>query len=200
VADADAAPMLANRLTIGSEDYPLSRRLYLYTLANPQNPLVKRFIDFALGDEGQEIVAKLGFTNQTIEVERPELPPGSPEEYRQLVKDADRLTVDFRFKEGGLDLDSKAGRDLDRAVALLADERFHSRKLLLLGFASASDKPTANKKVSEEHAKVVADELARRGIQAYLATGLGANLTIPANDAEPGREKGPRVEAWLTRE
>ena len=40
--------------------YPISRPLYIYTNGEPQG-LVKKFLDFALSKEGQEIVLKLDF-------------------------------------------------------------------------------------------------------------------------------------------
>jgi len=43
-----------------SGKYPISRPLYFYTNGEPQGP-VKKFVDFALSKEGQDIVAKLDF-------------------------------------------------------------------------------------------------------------------------------------------
>ena len=40
--------------------YPIARPLYLYTRGDPVGP-VKEFIDWALGDEGQRIVADIGY-------------------------------------------------------------------------------------------------------------------------------------------
>ena len=41
VSEKGATPLQPTRLTVATEDYPLSRRLYLYTPANPQNKLPK---------------------------------------------------------------------------------------------------------------------------------------------------------------
>ena len=43
-----------------SGDYPISRKLYLYTNGEPDGD-VKLFVDFALSPEGQKIVEKQGF-------------------------------------------------------------------------------------------------------------------------------------------
>lgn len=51
------APTIENVL---SGKYPISRPLFLYTNASPQS-LVKKFIDFCLSKEGQEIVLKTDF-------------------------------------------------------------------------------------------------------------------------------------------
>jgi phosphate transport system substrate-binding protein len=51
------APTVDN---VVSGKYPISRPLFLYTNGEPQG-LVKKFVDFALSKEGQEIVAKTDF-------------------------------------------------------------------------------------------------------------------------------------------
>jgi phosphate transport system substrate-binding protein len=48
--------------TIKSGAYPLSRALYMITLANAQ-PDIKKFIDFVLSAEGQGIVERQGFVS-----------------------------------------------------------------------------------------------------------------------------------------
>ncbi|MBV8901953.1 MAG: extracellular solute-binding protein, partial [Verrucomicrobia bacterium] len=47
VAEAGADPLVPTPFTIATQEYLLSRRLYLYTPANPQNPWTRRFIEFA---------------------------------------------------------------------------------------------------------------------------------------------------------
>ena len=42
VSETGTRALLPNRLTIATEDYPLSRRLFLYTPAIPQNPMTRR--------------------------------------------------------------------------------------------------------------------------------------------------------------
>ena len=43
VSEPGAPPLLPNRLTVATEDYLLSRRLFMYTPANPHNPWVLKF-------------------------------------------------------------------------------------------------------------------------------------------------------------
>jgi phosphate transport system substrate-binding protein len=94
VSEAGSVPLLPTRFTVATEDYPLARRLYLYAPANPQNPLVRKFVEFALGKEGQQIVNKSGFVGQRPMVARSVLSPDAPAQYLMEVRDADR--VDFR--------------------------------------------------------------------------------------------------------
>ncbi len=61
VSESGDKALLPTALTISTGDYLLSRRLYLYTAPNPKNPVVQRFMDFALGKRGQAVVAAAGF-------------------------------------------------------------------------------------------------------------------------------------------
>jgi phosphate transport system substrate-binding protein len=62
-----AEPIPPDPFTIATEDYPLSRRLYLYTPANASKE-VERFIEFALGEAGQKIVEQNGFVETCLYV------------------------------------------------------------------------------------------------------------------------------------
>jgi len=52
--------VLCSPENIVSEDYPISRMLYLYTDGEPSG-MVKEFIDFVLSEDGQDIVSEEGF-------------------------------------------------------------------------------------------------------------------------------------------
>jgi glucose/mannose transport system substrate-binding protein len=46
IADATGKPVLPTSLTVTTQSYPLSRRLYLYVPANPQNSWTRKFVEF----------------------------------------------------------------------------------------------------------------------------------------------------------
>jgi phosphate transport system substrate-binding protein len=52
---------------IKSEEYPLARRLYLYTPERQGSSFVGDFVEFALSDEGQQVAEKEDFVNQSIQ-------------------------------------------------------------------------------------------------------------------------------------
>ncbi len=189
--------LLPTRFTVATEDYLLSRRLYLYSPARPQNPMTHRFLTYVLSDAGQEVVSKVGFVKQTIDAQRPLIPPGAPEHYVKTVVDAERLSLDFRFRLASAEVDNKGVRDLDRLAALLGDGKFHGRSLLLLGFSDSTGVATTNVKLAKERAEVVARELQNRGAQPAVITGIGPILPIASNDTPDGRQKNRRVEVWL---
>ncbi len=58
----NAAAVVPSEETVRSGDYAIARPLYLYTNGEPQG-LVKEFIDFCLGADGQKIVRETGYVS-----------------------------------------------------------------------------------------------------------------------------------------
>ena len=59
-ASPQASPVAPTPETIQAQSYPLTRRLYLYTVTEPIGG-VKTFIDFCRSPRGQELVQKAGY-------------------------------------------------------------------------------------------------------------------------------------------
>ena len=197
IHEQGVTPLLPTRFTVATEDYLLSRRLFLYAPARPQNPWTSKFVSYVLSDAGQEVVSRIGFVKQTIDTQRPVIPPGAPENYVKTVAEAERLSLDFRFRPGSTELDAKGARDLDRLINMLTDGRFTGRALLLLGFSDNTGQSLTNVKLAKERASAVAKELLNRGVEPAVIAGIGPILPVASNDTEDGRHKNRRVEVWL---
>jgi len=191
VSDSGTRAIFPTRLTIATEDYPLSRRLYLYTAANPQDGATRDFVNFALSKAGQEIVSLNGFVGQTAEPpDQPTPPPNdAPSDYKRLTAGAERLPLDFRFGGGSIALDNKALYDLGRVVDFVGGPQYKGQKILLLGFADASGSREKNCELSKERARIVADAFSIRGITASAVTGFCSDLAVASNATAEGREK-----------
>jgi len=201
ISDKGSRALTPNRLTVATEDYLLSRRLFLYNSANSTSQTVNRFVEFALGREGQDVVEKSGFISQHVRVDRTEsaaAPPAeSPSDYKKIAENAQRLTVDYRFKAGSSSLDNKAVVDLDRLVTTLSDLHYSGADLILLGFADATGDPATNQRLSKERATSVAEQIARRGVNPATVIGFGQAMPIADNGTEEGRQRNRRVEVWV---
>jgi len=198
ISEGSAAPLLPNALTVGTEDYLLSRRLYFYTTANSQNPWTSKFIEFALSKEGQRIVDESGFIAQTVKAETVSIAHSAPLEYKRLTEGAERLSLNLRFRRGGKDLDNKARLDLDRVVNFITDLKFTGENILLFGFADDGS-GNVNLEISTQRAKLVAEQFKRRGLTPAIVTGFGDTIPIASSFTEEGKEKNRRVELWLKR-
>jgi phosphate transport system substrate-binding protein len=195
LASGEAPPTFPSAFTVNTESYPLARRLYLYTPVGTRVPLMSNLVGFALSPAGQEVVRAQGFVDLSVEAQVVEDCTRCSPKYRQFVKGARRLSLDFHFRADGGTLDSRGQRDLDRLVLFL---RGHSgKKLLLLGFSDAGADPAVSHKRSLERERRVGTELSARGVHAVEVRGFGAEMPV-APDAEPaGRERNRRVEVWL---
>jgi phosphate transport system substrate-binding protein len=196
VSEPGTTPLVPNRLTVATEDYLLSRRLFLYTAASP-NPLVRRFVEFALGSDGQDIVAQIGFVELNVKAESAAAAANSAPEYLNTIAGAERLSLNFRFQTGSSGLDNRALADLDRVAGFLSTPGHGRGGIVLCGFADSVGTSQTNQALSLNRANVVADEFRRRGIVPATVTGFGAASPVASNDTEEGRQKNRRVEVWL---
>jgi phosphate transport system substrate-binding protein len=196
VSEAGTAPLMPNRLTVATEDYPLSRRLFFYTAASP-NPLARRFVEFALGQDGQDIVAQIGFVELNVKAESAAAAANAAPEYRRAIAGAERLSLNFRFRPGSNALDNKALADLDRVAGFLSSPGRSRGGIVLCGFADSVGTSDTNRALSVSRASLVADEFRQRGIDPAAVSGFGAAAPVASNDTEDGRQKNRRVEVWL---
>jgi len=197
VSDKGTVALKPTPLTVATEDYPLSRRLYLYTPSNPHNAFTQRFVEFALSRQGQEVVAAKGLVAQNVTASAQTVSKTAPDEYQLLTQGAERLSLNLRFNAGDLDHDSKAQADLDRVVAMVADEGGTKNKILLFGFSDNSGGSDENVAVSLNRAKVVEKQFIQRGIKPAVVRGFGSDLPVASNDSAEGREMNRRVEIWM---
>jgi phosphate transport system substrate-binding protein len=173
----------------------LSRRLYLYTLPKPRTPWISDLVSFALSARAQQVTARSGFVDLGVASSRVGCDAHCTPEYAANVANAERISVDFRFRASSNEPDSRATRDLDRLVTFM---REHPQgKLRLLGFADSVGSTSLNQKLSLERARAIAQELAMRGIHASVLRGLGSQMPVASNETESGKQRNRRVEAWV---
>ena len=197
VAEAGVPPVMPNDLTISTESYPLSRRLYLYTSPLPTNQFVRRFASFVGSVGGQAVIEAAGVVPLTVRAERASVPDAASERFRQFVSGAARLSVDFRFQPGTVALDSRSIKDLDRLVAFLKTQHVNPNRVILAGFADNAGAPAANQITSQRRTEVVVAALNKAGVPPGKAAMFGAELPVADNSTPEGRERNRRVEIYL---
>ncbi|WP_374980554.1 phosphate ABC transporter substrate-binding/OmpA family protein [Pseudomonas solani] len=196
IADGESQAMAPSVTQIATEDYPLSRRLFFYMKPGEKNPWAQALVRFAQGPRGQAIVAQTGFVAQTVQAVKVAAQPDMPKDYQQLARDAQRLSVNFRFQEGSANLDNKALRDVERVLDYLKESGKLSNQVTLVGFGDPKADPGRAALLSKLRAMAVRRELAKAGVSFREITGLGDELPVAAN-SEEGRIKNRRVEVWV---
>jgi len=196
ISDQGTDARLPNSLTITTEAYLLSRRLYLYLPLQPRAPLATELIAFTLSPHGQAVVRDAGFVDFDVTLRDVERCDGRcPANYAALTAHARRLSLDFRFRRGSDEIDNRAARDLDRVVQFLRG--YPDARVLLLGFSDLAGSSDANLRLSRQRAATIAHELELRGVRAASIDGMGAAMPVAPNVTEADRQHNRRVEVWV---
>lgn len=194
ISDGPAQPFQPSVMTVATEDYALSRRLFLYTPGESDNQYVNEFLAFAEGIQGQRIVNAEGYISQNVEAMEVALPDELPQDYLAMVKDAKRLSINFRFKEGSAKLDNKALKDIQRLAYYMTEHP--QQELVLIGFGDRRKNKERSKLLSKLRAMAVRRELSRLGIYPDEAEGYGEYNPVAAFE-QSAATKNRRVEVWL---
>jgi phosphate transport system substrate-binding protein len=185
--------LLPSVLTIATEDYPLARRLYLYT-SETKPKLIEEFLNFALSNPGQEVVDNLGFISQRIRVVKFDT-KYLPSEYQKLVEGRQRLSINFRFTGNSADMDGKAELDVERLAHYMKTEA-SGKSLLLVGFDNRQAAKSRSMIMSKLRAMNVKRRLTSLQVSAEVAS-LGDGFLIADPNTPLGESKNQRVEVWI---
>lgn len=201
-------------------DYPLARRIFMTAPpADQPSVTIERFIDFALGDDGQDKLEDSGLIGlnldttgvsaSTYRLSRVEAAVNTVQdtvvlgELLDLVQNAVRLSATFRFSastssiDEQYSLDNRAQRDLARVVNFLRNETPDGTEVFIFGFADASGDYASNLALSRQRAQSVADKLASLGVPISVIAGFGEEAPTACNDDPASRAHNRRVEVWL---
>ncbi len=195
VNDQGTEPLLPNQLTVATEDYPLARRLYVYTSPGIIPSVIRDFIKFTQSGQGQVQVDKTGYISQKIIAIAAQENRHGPADYLRLTESAERLSVNFRFEQGKAKLDNKAREDIRRLSEYMQDDN-GTRRLLLVGFGDSKQTEQRALVLSKLRAVAIMSALRREGVTNTSIAGFGAYKPVASNTGK-SKIKNRRVEVWL---
>lgn len=203
---------LPTEFAVKSEDYPLARRLYVYTPQQTRTPMVESFMTYAKSVRGQDIVQDAGFVNLSVEV----VSPGSAyllekeksglrylqrvdvlKDYIESTQDAQQLSTVLRFEQGASRLDNKSVNDLLIVGEYLSRPENRDREIYIFGFSDTLGDYGANLNLARSRAQIIADALSIYNITATRVDGFGEEVPVACNTTPEGRERNRRVEIWI---
>ncbi|VUD47179.1 Phosphate-binding protein PstS 1 [Thalassocella blandensis] len=196
ISDGKSLKLSPQHLTIATEDYPLSRRLYMYTLPDIQNEVAKDFVKYAKSQSGQKIVENIGFISQNPLSIAGTVPEEVPQGYANLVEKGHRLSINFRFETGSAELDNKAKQDIQRLAEYMKLPENRDKRVQLIGFGDYKQRETLALAFSKLRALAVKSALHREGVSVEPVKGFGSYLPVASNDGE-NKIRNQRVEVWL---
>ncbi len=201
-----------------AEEYPLARRLYVYGSGRPLPSQAAALLDFALSDAAQPLIAEAGFVDRGIETQGIDVQGAriansltGPEEVplpliREMLgelKDAERLSLTFRFNAGSSNLEARSQSEAERFARLLAGGAFAGKEILLVGFTDSVGDFEVNRGLAERRAQSVLDTLKATVGETLLASvpilvqSYGELTPVGCNETAEGRELNRRVEVWV---
>lgn len=198
ISDGEAAALKPDQISVATEDYPLSRRLYFYSATGPTNPMTKDFINFALGRHGQKMVEQEGFISQVPSAHEVQPAATDSENFIRLTQGAQRLSVNFRFRPESWELDNKALRDVQRLAEFIQQTNLPPSRLMLIGFSEKRSDELGAQILSEYRARAVQKALGTYGIQIPAVTGYGHYRAVASHQSLQAHLRNNRVEVWLT--
>ncbi|MBL1435976.1 MAG: substrate-binding domain-containing protein [Rhodobacteraceae bacterium] len=207
----------ATDFTIQSEEYPFSRRLYLYKGSRDVPPLVEQFVEYLNTADAQELVGLTGFVSQAVR-EVPvndqglrflsaALPTDAEmtlESLQAMMTDfatASRVSITYRFEQGTVQLDSRAQADINRLVGHMLSPQLRTKTIILVGFTDSVGNGENNQRLSVTRAEQVRTALLAAGAGAIdpsriVVRGYGELSPLGCNEATDGRRINRRVEVW----
>lgn len=207
-----------NDFTIKSEDYPLARRMYLYSTSAELPSRTEKIVAVLEHEKAEAFVAAGGFTTfatreTTLAQEGNRLAHAlaNPDQARELPNlvefagetiDAKRLSFTFRFAFGSSRLDNKALADIERLIAALEASDLAEMDVLVVGFTDSTGDSKINTQLSQQRAEqvlqdVVSAAAGRLDPDRFRALGYGAAAPVACNGTEAERQLNRRVEIWV---
>ncbi len=209
----------SSSFSIKTEEYPLSRRIFMYTSSAIRPDRANELINYITSPSGQEIVGRSGFVGQNIDqkslneqgrrianaviVENDLTSLGNLQNLLTTTMDAERLSLTFRFISGTSNLDNRAKQDIIRLATLIRAGEFTNRQILVLGFTDNIGTANENSRLSQSRAELVREAIVVATGQSNLGNvkitpvGYGNTSPIGCNNTVTGRETNRRVELWL---
>ncbi len=152
------------------EGYSLSRRLYAFKLPGAIHPEARAFLDWTQTREAQPYIKEANFIDRELERMRladvpsavVEVASAQPEfsgrQYKKMtteLRDAERLSLSFRFRFGSSTLDSESVKTVEQLARLIAAGEFEGQEILLVGFADAVGARDKNTTLAQARAEEV---------------------------------------------
>lgn len=197
ISDNGSSALKPAPLFVATEDYPLARRLFMYTPETIVNPWVSEFINFAKNAQGQDTVQEIGFVSLNPVSLKLQNQFG-PTEYQSLAQYAERLSINFRFQGTDARLDNKARQDVLR-LREYVEQIEPGMRIQLVGFSNTYTTETRSEVLSRLRASAIKIELFKHGLAIEPVLGYGADLLVASNNGE-NSIKNNRVEVWVFRD
>ena len=209
----------ASSASLRAGDYPLAAPLFLHRPPRRLPRVAREFVGFVRSPDAQPPIEEAGFVGAGIEavpfaqqadrlakaVIQGGEAAGLAEVQRMTLalRDAARLTVTFRFRDGSADLDAASMSNIEALADEIARGAFDGRELLFAGFSDGQGAADVNLRLSRERARAARQALitrlpeTERDRVTLTSDGFGEVSPLACDEVDWGRRINRRVEVWL---
>lgn len=205
-----------------TEEYDMSRRLYLYSRGDHTDEQTQSLLDFATSAAADGVIAKSGFISLGVERSNEETAANRKraleaqlagydvgfegqvaKELLTKMENYDRLSTTFRFRTGSSKLDERGRVDMARLIDFLEGEA-NGTQVTFVGFTDDVGAFEGNRQISEERAAALMAEMqnASEGRLSHIkmaSAGFGEIAPAACNTSDRGRAINRRVEVWISK-
>lgn len=200
-----------------TEEYPMGRRLYLYNRSDALPDEAQAFLDYALSQNADGVIAKSGFIDLGIERIAQDLTGTRMQQIIQNTTDSfelglmrellvdmlqwERLSTTLRFKSGSSALSQKAQNDVGRLISYLENQPLGT-EVAVVGFTDSDGAFEANRALSKNRAEGALQSIqtlseGRLDNITFVSKGFGELSPSACNTNGQGKATNRRVEIWI---
>ena len=209
----------ANRLTIKTEDYPLTAPMFLYIPARRLPKLGREFLAYTRTAPAQIITRRAGFVDQApeeislnaqgdrlanaVRVASGEDGLVGLQRMIDTLAPLRRLSTSFRFEPGQTRLDAQSRSNVQQLAQAIETGVYDGRRLVFVGFSDGEGPADANLRIARDRAQAVKQAIETVVEGSHLSQvdlaidAFGESMPMACDDTSWGRQVNRRVEVWV---
>ncbi|MEP5153758.1 phosphate ABC transporter substrate-binding/OmpA family protein [Planktotalea sp.] len=209
----------AGRVTIKTEDYPLTAPMFLYIPARRLPKLARDFLTYTRSPSAQIVIRRAGFVDQApeelsinqqgdrfanaISLIGTEINLSEVKRLVEVLSPMKRLSTSFRFRTGSSDLDAQSLSNVQQLARAIETGVYDEREIKFVGFSDGQGPSDGNRQIAERRAQAVLAAVKKAAETVDLedlkisVDAFGEALPMACDDSAWGRQVNRRVEVWV---
>ncbi len=209
----------AGRVTIKTEDYPLTAPMFLYIPARRLPQLAREFLTYTRSPTAQIVIRRAGFVDQApeelsinqqgdrfanaISLIGTEINLNDVKRLVSVLSPMKRLSTSFRFRAGSSALDAQSLSNVQQLARAIETGIYDERKIMFVGFSDGQGPADTNRRIAQQRARAVLAAVKKAAETVDLddlnisVDAFGEALPMACDDSAWGRQVNRRVEVWV---
>ncbi|MEN8892069.1 phosphate ABC transporter substrate-binding/OmpA family protein [Planktotalea arctica] len=209
----------AGRVTIKTEDYPLTAPMFLYIPARRLPQLAREFLTYTRSPSAQIVIRRAGFVDQApeelsinqqgdrfanaISLIGTEIDLSEVKRLVEVLSPMKRLSTSFRFRAGSSALDAQSLSNVQQLARAIETGVYDERAIKFVGFSDGQGSADTNHRIAQQraHAVLAAVKQAAETVDLdelnITVDAFGEALPMACDDSAWGRQVNRRVEVWV---